>query len=117
MLLFRSEEEIAQWCEEQRLPRGAVVPLDRLQRLAVAWYGDRLDPDWRPRAVEALWDRAKLAEDSGVADGGGWGGVTLAYNTRSPEEVDAVVEQARAAGATIPREPGETFWGGYSGLF
>jgi uncharacterized protein len=67
--------------------------------------------------IVALWDRARLAEDSLVADGGGWGGITLAYNTRSPEEVDAVIEQARAAGATIGREPGETFWGGYSGLF
>ena len=67
--------------------------------------------------IVALWDRAKLAEDSGVVDGGGWGGVTLAYNTRSPEEVDAVIAEARAAGARIPREPGETFWGGYSGMF
>jgi uncharacterized protein len=67
--------------------------------------------------VFALWDRAKLAEDSAVNDGGGWGGVTLAYSTRSPEEVDAVIEEARAAGATIGREPGETFWGGYSGVF
>jgi uncharacterized protein len=67
--------------------------------------------------IVALWDRAKLAEDSGVEDGGGWGGVTPAYNTRSPEEVDSVMEEARAAGATIPREAGETFWGGYSGVF
>jgi uncharacterized protein len=67
--------------------------------------------------VLALWDRTKLAEDSAVADGGGWGGVTLAYNARSPEEVDAVIEEARAAGATIPRAGAETFWGGYSGVF
>jgi uncharacterized protein len=67
--------------------------------------------------IIALWDRARLAEDSGVSDGGGWGGVTFAYNTRSPSEVDAVIEQARAGGASIPREPGETFWGGYSGVF
>jgi uncharacterized protein len=67
--------------------------------------------------VVALWDRARLAEDSAVSDGGGWGGVTLAYNTRSPAEVDEVIEQARAAGATIGREPGETFWGGYSAVF
>jgi uncharacterized protein len=65
----------------------------------------------------ALWDRAKLAEDSVVTDGGGWGGVTLAYNTRTPDEVDRVIEEARAAGATIGREPAETFWGGYSGIF
>lgn len=67
--------------------------------------------------IVALWDRAELAEDSCVSDGGGWGGVTLAYNVESPEQVDAVVEEARAAGATIGREPAETFWGGYSGLF
>ena len=67
--------------------------------------------------IVALWDRAKLAADSGVDDGGGWGGVTLAYNTRSTEEVDAVIAETRAAGATIAREPASTFWGGYSGLF
>ena len=67
--------------------------------------------------VVALWDRAKLAEDSVVTDSPGWGGVTLAYNTRSTDEVDTVIEEARAAGATIGREPGETFWGGYSGVF
>jgi len=67
--------------------------------------------------VVALWDRAKLAEDSTVEDGGGWGGVTLAYNTRSPQEVDEVIEQARSTGAAIGREPAETSWGGYSGVF
>jgi len=67
--------------------------------------------------VLALWDRATLAHDSAVEDGGGWGGVTLAYNVRSPEEVDATIEEARAAGAAIGREPAQTFWGGYSALF
>lgn len=67
--------------------------------------------------VVALWDRAKLAEDSAVDDGGGWGGVTLALNLGSPAEVDAVIEEARGAGAAIGREPAETFWGGYSGIF
>lgn len=67
--------------------------------------------------VVSLWSRERLAQDSGVADTGGWGGVTLAHNVRSPSEVDAVVEQARAGGARITREPAETFWGGYSGAF
>jgi hypothetical protein len=67
--------------------------------------------------VVSLWSRASLAEDSGVDDGSGWGGVTLAYNVRSPEEADAVIEEARAAGAQIAREPAATFWGGYSGVF
>jgi predicted lactoylglutathione lyase len=67
--------------------------------------------------VVALWDRGELARDSMVSDGGGWGGVTLAHNVRSPEEVDGVLKQAEAAGATVPRAGAATFWGGYSGLF
>ena len=67
--------------------------------------------------VVALWDRASLAEDTGVQDGGGWGGVTLAHNVGSPEEVDAVIAEAERAGAAIPRHGAETFWGGYSGVF
>jgi uncharacterized protein len=67
--------------------------------------------------IVALWDRGKLAEDSGVEDPGGWGGVTLAYNVHSPGDVDAVLAEAKAAGARIARPGGETFWGGYSGVF
>ena len=67
--------------------------------------------------VLALWDRARLAEDSCMRDGEGWGGVTLALNVGTREEVDAVTEEARRAGAVIGREPAETFWGGYSSLF
>lgn len=67
--------------------------------------------------VVALWDRARLAEDSCVEDFGGWGGATLALNFGSPAEVDAAILEARSAGATIGREPAETFWGGYSALF
>jgi catechol 2,3-dioxygenase-like lactoylglutathione lyase family enzyme len=70
-----------------------------------------------PGTVIALWHRDELTKDSGVTDSGGWGGVTLAYNTRSTEEVDVVIAQAEAAGAQIPRRPGETFWGGYSAIF
>jgi catechol 2,3-dioxygenase-like lactoylglutathione lyase family enzyme len=65
----------------------------------------------------ALWDRGELAEDSGVEDTDGWGGMTLAHNVRSPAEVDAVVEEVRGAGGNIVREPGETFWGGYDAVF
>ena len=67
--------------------------------------------------VFALWSREELAKDSGTVDSGGWGGVTLAHNVASPAEVDAVIEEARAAGATIARGGAETFWGGYSGAF
>ena len=67
--------------------------------------------------VVALWSREELAVDSGVEDAGGWGGVTLAHNVRSPADVGAVIEEARSAGAAITREPAATFWGGYSGAF
>ena len=67
--------------------------------------------------IVALWDRQQLAEDSTVTDTGGWGGITLAYNARSPEEVDAVLVDAEHAGATIGRPGAQTFWGGYSGVF
>jgi uncharacterized protein len=67
--------------------------------------------------IVALWSRDELATDSGVEDHGGWGGITLAHNVRSPAEVDAVLSEAAAAGAEIPRWGAGTFWGGYSGLF
>ncbi len=67
--------------------------------------------------IVALWGREELAEDSAVEDRGGWGGITLAYNTGSPAEVDGVLAEAAAAGGTIGRPGAETFWGGYSGLF
>jgi predicted lactoylglutathione lyase len=67
--------------------------------------------------IVALWGRDQLAADSGVTDSGGWGGVTLAHNVRSPQEVDAVIAEAEAAGATIARPGAATFWGGYSGVF
>ncbi|GAA5030494.1 VOC family protein [Microbacterium fluvii] len=65
----------------------------------------------------ALWGRAALAADSGVADGGGWGGITLAHNVRTPEDVDVVLEAAAQAGAVIARRGAPTEWGGYSGVF
>ena len=67
--------------------------------------------------IVALWGRAQLAEDTVVQDSGGWGGITLAYNARSPAEVDAVLAEAEAAGGQVARRGAETFWGGYSGVF
>jgi catechol 2,3-dioxygenase-like lactoylglutathione lyase family enzyme len=100
-----------------------VADLERAQRFyeSLGWSrGDDNDDVVFFQAggmVLALWDRAALAEDSAVEDGGGWGGVTLALNVSSPEEVDAVLAQARAAGAVVGRTGAETFWGGYSGVF
>jgi predicted lactoylglutathione lyase len=88
---------------------------------ALGWTGETPDEDvvffQAGGMIIALWSRAKLAADSGTVDRGGWGGVTLAYNARSPSDVDAVIDQAEAAGASIPRRGAPTFWGGYSGVF
>ncbi len=100
-----------------------VRDLDRAKAFyeALGWSGQSPDGDvvffQAGGMVLGLWDRAKLADDSTVTDGGGWGGVTLAYCAHSEQEVDSVVENARAAGAVVGRAPGPTFWGGYSGLF
>lgn len=68
--------------------------------------------------VLVLWSRKKLAEDTGVADDGSlWGGITLAHNVASREEVDAIIAHARSLGAAVTREPDETFYGGYAGVF
>ena len=65
-----------------------------------------------------LWSREKLAADSGIADDGSrWGGIMLAHNVTSRHEVDELIERARRSGATITREPAETFYGGYAGVF
>jgi uncharacterized protein len=66
-----------------------------------------------------LWGREKLALDAGVADAraGGFGGMVLAHNVRSRAEVDAILDAATPAGATLTRPPADTFYGGYAGCF
>jgi uncharacterized protein len=67
--------------------------------------------------VVALWSRESLAEDCVLEDAGGFGGIALAYNARSPSDVDAVLAEAERAGGHVARAGAETFWGGYSGVF
>jgi hypothetical protein len=97
------------------------VPRARAFYEALGWSGESPDESivWFQAGgmIVSLWDRSSLAEDSSVVDGGGWGGVTLAHNVASPEEVNRVLDEARSAGATIGREGAPTFWGGYSGVF
>ena len=71
-----------------------------------------------PGMVLGLWSRAALAEEIGIADTGGFGGIALAYNARSREEVDRVLAEAGSApGGAVVKAAAETFWGGYSGYF
>ena len=67
--------------------------------------------------VLVLWSREKLGADMGIRDEPGWGGIALAHNVGSREEVHEVIELARSNGAEITREPAETFYGGYAGAF
>ncbi len=68
--------------------------------------------------VLVLWSREKLAKDLGIPDAGAdFGGVALAHNVGSREEVHAIVDVARQSGGVVTREPTETFYGGYAGAF
>jgi catechol 2,3-dioxygenase-like lactoylglutathione lyase family enzyme len=88
---------------------------------ALGWHGESPDGEvvfyQAGGMVFGLWSRALLAQDSVVVDNGGWGGVTLAHNVRSPAEVDEVIALAEAAGARIGRRGAPTEWGGYSASF
>ena len=65
-----------------------------------------------------LYGRDALAEDAQIAvEGAGFEGFALAHNVASEKEVDEVVAQAIAAGATLVKAPQKVFWGGYSGYF
>jgi catechol 2,3-dioxygenase-like lactoylglutathione lyase family enzyme len=101
-----------------------VADVDRARRFyeTLGWSSDSKPEDGiaffqAGGMIVGLWGRAELAEDSGVVDAGGFGGVTLAHNVRSPEEVDATLAEAERAGGTIARPGAATFWGGYSGVF
>ncbi len=86
---------------------------------------------WRGQEVEAtvffqaggsavvLWDRSKLAADAGIDDSGTerFGGIALAHNVRSADEVDEILSVAEGAGGTITSAAGSTSYGGYAGYF
>jgi predicted lactoylglutathione lyase len=66
----------------------------------------------------SVYGRAHLAADAGVPpEGSGFGGIALAQNVRSKEEVDAVLAEAERAGGRIIAKAQDKFWGGYSGYF
>lgn len=66
----------------------------------------------------ALWSRGSLAHDTGLPRSSpSPPGISIGHNVRTREEVRAVIEQARAAGASIVKEPQDTFWGGFAAYF
>lgn len=71
--------------------------------------------------IVALWGRDDLAADTGLSKEPSGDGpsarLALAYNARSREAVDAVIEEARRAGGTVVKPARDTAWGGYAGYF
>lgn len=91
---------------------GLGLPMqDREPDSDVAFFP--LDGTWL-----GLYPLAALAEDANAArPGDGFAGITLAHNVESETAVDAVLEEAVAAGGELVTPASETFWGGYSGYF
>jgi predicted lactoylglutathione lyase len=89
---------------------------------ALGWRGQEVEETVFFQAggmAVVLWGREKLADDAGVDRGqpGAWGGMGLAQNVRSREEVDEIVAAAERAGGRVTQPPRETFYGGYAGYF
>jgi catechol 2,3-dioxygenase-like lactoylglutathione lyase family enzyme len=66
----------------------------------------------------AIWPRGDIARDAGIPVGPASATeFTIGHNVASKDDVDAVMEQASKAGATIVKQAHDTFWGGYAGYF
>jgi uncharacterized protein len=120
-------EELEREFMEQRL---SIVTLGVTDLVRSRQFYERLG--WQPSSASsdgiaffqaggmalALYPRHELAKDARVAaEGQGFPGITLAYNARTREEVDAVLAEVVAAGAKLRKPAEEAFWGGYSGYF
>ena len=81
-------------------------------------YGAVAFFDLQPGLKLALWPRSSIARDTGIdPTPSSATEFTLGHNVSSRQEVDAVMQQAKAAGAVIVRKAQPTFWGGYAGYF
>jgi catechol 2,3-dioxygenase-like lactoylglutathione lyase family enzyme len=89
---------------------------------ALGWQGQEVEGTFFVQAGASaivLWSRSSLAEDAAIEDvgGDGFGGIALAHNVHSRDEVNEIIATAAAAGATITKAAAETFYGGYAGYF
>lgn len=102
-----------------------VTDLDRARRFyeALGWRGQEVEETVFFQAGGlglVLWGREKLARDSGHAEAGpatGFGGIVLAHNVRSRDEVDALLGQAERAGGRVTKPAAASPHGFYSGAF
>jgi uncharacterized protein len=86
------------------------------------WTGDRGVVFFKNGGTTlALYPYDKLAEDAGHEFRGiprpKYGGIVLAHNVRTKEEVSQVLRLAERAGGRIVKPAQDTFWGGHSGYF
>jgi predicted lactoylglutathione lyase len=109
--------------------RVSLITLGVADLAAARAFYERLG--WRGKEVQetvffqagglaiVLWGRGKLAADGALEDAraDGFGGVALAQNVRSREQVDEIVAAAEAAGAKVTKPAAETFYGGYAAYF
>jgi len=83
-------------------------------------YGAVVFFDLQDHLKLALYPRKSLSKDSGLSSGAATRSAlefSLGHNVASKAEVDAVMAQAKAAGAVIAKPAQDAFWGGYSGYF
>jgi catechol 2,3-dioxygenase-like lactoylglutathione lyase family enzyme len=93
------------------LPTRGIVGTE-FEHGAVAFF------ELQPGLQLALWPRGDIAHDAGIGrTAHSPTEFTIGHNVGSKEEVDAVMEQARLAGARIVKPAANTFWGGYAGYF
>ena len=82
---------------------------------ALGWHGQQIEGTVFVQAGGlglVLWGRDELTDDARITDdGGSYGGMALAHNVRSREEVDQIIAVAEAAGATITKPPEPTIYG------
>jgi uncharacterized protein len=101
-----------------------VADLDRSRQFyeALGWRGQEMQETVFFQAggqAVVLWGRAKVAADAGIDDDGTarFGGIVLAHNVGTREEVDHIVGAAAGAGGEVTKAPTGTFYGGYAGFF
>jgi uncharacterized protein len=93
------------------LPTGGIVGTE-FEHGAVAFF------DLQAGMRLAVWPRRSISHDTGIPETPRSSTeFTIGHNVGSREAVDVVMKQAEAAGATIVKPAGETFWGGYAGYF
>jgi catechol 2,3-dioxygenase-like lactoylglutathione lyase family enzyme len=105
------ERSLRFYCDGLGLPTEGIVGTE-FEHGAVVFF------DLQAGLRLALWPRASISHDTGIPVGSpSPTELTLGHNVASKNEVDAVMEQARTAGARIVKEAQNTFWGGYAGYF